>query len=73
MPKPMTSETDASTGETIIRELTDDEMAQREADLKEIKQRAADELKQKSDDAKAKQIILDRLGITSDEAALLLK
>jgi len=56
------------TNEVIDREMNDDEFAQYEADKAE---RAA---KKAEADAKAaeKQAILDRLGLTADEAKLLL-
>ena len=56
------------TNEVIDREMNDDEFAQYEADKAE---RAS---KQAEADAKAaeKQAILDRLGLTADEAKLLL-
>lgn len=62
MTKPMTFD-----GETL-REMNDAELAQHEID------KAADKAKAKaaSDKAAARQALLDRLGITTDEAALLL-
>ena len=63
-------EIDAITGDEMTIELTDKEIADREA--AEAKVQAA--LKAKEDEIKtAKQSVLDRLGITADEAALLLK
>ena len=58
----------AITGEVLEREQTDAEKAQTVADI------AAAEAQDKAAAAKAKarQIVLDRLGITADEAALLL-
>ena len=50
------------------REMTDIEFAQYEADQITNKAQA----KALADKAKAKQAVLDRLGITADEAALLL-
>ena len=66
------TETDALTGETIVRPFNDEENAQ--ADLDEARFKAeqkakADELKVNAD---AKAALLDRLGITEDEAKLLL-
>lgn len=72
MPKLMTSETDALTGETIVRELTADEIAQREADLKEAKERAAKEVADKTALELKKQQVLEKLGLTADEVAALL-
>ena len=59
---------DCETGEQIEREFTQDEYAQYEAD------QAAQLLRQTEIAAKAaeKQALLDRLGITADEAKLLL-
>jgi len=66
--RPMIRIHDIETDEIIDREMNDDEFAQYEADKAE---RAA---KQAEADAKAaeKQALLDRLGITADEAKLLL-
>ena len=56
-------------GDTVIdREMTADEMAAYAAAMSDIEQ---DKLN-KADKATAKQAVLDRLGITADEAALLL-
>ena len=52
----------------IVRDMTDDELAQHETDAKAER----DKTKAETAKAKAKQVILDRLGITADEAALLL-
>jgi len=62
MTKPMTFD-----GETL-REMNETELAQHEID------KAADkaETKAKADRATARQAVLDRLGITADEAALLI-
>lgn len=59
---------DAITGEIVEREQTAAEEAQTVADIAEAKAQA----KTAADKAKARQVVLDRLGITSDEAALLL-
>ena len=58
----------AETGEVIERDMTEDELAQWEADKAESAQRRAEA------EAKAAQkaALLDRLGITQDEAKLLL-
>jgi len=62
-------EIDAITGETTVTELTKKQIDDREA-AHNAKQAEIDaELAAK---AAAKQIVLDRLGITTDEAALLL-
>ena len=59
---------DHKTGETVTRDMNADELAVYEIMQAEIKAQA----KAQSDKAKEKQVVLDRLGITSDEAALLL-
>ena len=65
-------EVNCETGEHILRDMTDEEQAQRESDIAfseaEIKAReqAAEEK------AAAKQALLAKLGITEDEAKLLL-
>jgi len=51
-----------------VRDMTDDELAQHETDAKAER----DKVKAETAKAKAKQAVLDRLGITADEAALLL-
>lgn len=57
------------TGEVIIREMDDDEIAQRKSDAAA---QASRELQERAKIA-ARQAILDRLGLTADEAALLLQ
>jgi hypothetical protein len=66
--RPMVRIHNAETDEVIDREMNDDEFAQYEAD------KAAQLAAQAEADAKAaeKQALLDRLGITADEAKLLL-
>jgi hypothetical protein len=61
-------EIDALNGEIIYRNYSDAESAQREIDLKNL----ADEKLEAVEKAQAKTALLDRLGITADEAALLL-
>jgi hypothetical protein len=58
----------ADTGEVIERELTDAELEQHEADLAAAAARKADQIAKET----AKSALLDRLGITDDEAKLLL-
>ena len=56
----------------IEREATENEIAEiTKHEAEALKQQAA-EAKTKADKAQAKQVVLDRLGITADEAALLL-
>jgi hypothetical protein len=59
---------DALTGEIQIIELTDEEVAQREQAYAEYESG----LKEKSAKAAEKAALLERLGITEDEAKLLL-
>ena len=61
-------EVNAQTGEEIVRDATDAEIAQREADALEAK-RINEAIAAKE---AAKAALLDRLGITADEAKLLL-
>jgi maltodextrin utilization protein YvdJ len=64
--------TDALTNDTITREMTDEELAQRQKDKNE---QAAIDAKHKAETkakADARAVILDRLGLTADEAAILL-
>lgn len=56
------------TGETLERELTEDEIAQQAKDEAEIKKMEA----QLAVQAAAKAALLERLGITEEEAKLLL-
>lgn len=67
-PRPMVRIHDLSTDEVIDREMNDEEFAQYEAD------QAAQAARQAEADAKAaqRQALLDRLGITQEEAQLLL-
>ena len=68
MTKLKITEVNCTTGEEIVRDATVQEIAQREADI------AAETVKQAEAQAKAtaRAAILDRLGLTADEAALLL-
>ena len=66
--RPKTCITNLETGEVIIREFNDEEMAERAADL-EAKQSESDA---KAASAASKQAVLNKLGLTADEAALLL-
>lgn len=58
----------AQTGEVIERKMNAEELAQWEAD----KAAAQAEAETKALQEQARQVILDRLGLTADEAALLL-
>lgn len=73
MTKPTRIEINCETCEETIIELTDAEIAELEANAAQAeKDRKAQEAQDKAD-AAAKQAVLDRLGLTADEAALLLK
>jgi hypothetical protein len=58
----------SETGEVIEREMNADELAQYQIDV----QRDAARVSELEKNASAKQAILDRLGLTADEAKLLL-
>lgn len=63
---------DCSTGETTEVELTAEEIAEREAMAEKYAEQKAAEEAQQAADAKAKADLLKRLGITQEEARLLL-
>ena len=65
-------EINCTTGEVVERELTADELAQREADAKAYADEKAKEEADKAANAVKKDALLAKLGITADEAALLL-
>lgn len=60
------------TGEVIERELTDEEIAQQNKDEAESNAKQLEEKKEAEAKAAARQTILDRLGLTEEEAKLLL-
>jgi hypothetical protein len=68
MSRPKLTIHNADTGEVIEREMTDAELAQHEADLAAAAARKADLVAKEN----AKAALLDRLGMTADEAKLLL-
>jgi len=72
MPNPTRIEINCKTGVETIHELTDAEIAQMEADRVAAEARKAEEDAQAEANATAKAALLDRLGITADEAKLLL-
>lgn len=72
MSKPQVVIHDAATGETVQRDMTDDEIARLEADRAEFAKQKADEEKEATKRASDKQALLDKLGISEDEARLLL-
>ena len=63
---------DCSTGAVTEIELTEEEVAQRKADAAEFAARKAQEEADAAEKAEAKAALLERLGITAEEAALLL-
>jgi hypothetical protein len=72
MANPTRIEVNCTTGEVLEIELTDEEVAQREADAAA---HAAEQAKREAEEtqkAVARAQILDRLGLTADEAAILL-
>lgn len=68
MPKPMIRIHNTEIDEIIDREMTDEEFA----DYKVMVETAAAAKAEKENNAVAKSALLDRLGITAEEAALLL-
>jgi len=65
-------EVNCATGETTERPLTAEEIAQREADAAAAATRQAEADAKAAQDAAAKAALLTKLGITQDEAKLLL-
>ena len=72
MTKPTKVIVDCSTGEQSIIELTDEEIAQLEADKARFEAEQAEREAEASAKTEAKAALLDRLGITAEEAQLLL-
>ena len=72
MPNPTRIEINCETGVESIIELTDAEVAEMAKQAKEYEARKAEEAAAAEVRATAKAALLDRLGITADEAALLL-
>lgn len=68
MTTPQITILDIVTGETVTRDMNEAELAQYKTDQAQLKADA----QAKADKATAKAALLDRLGITADEAALLL-
>jgi phosphopantetheinyl transferase (holo-ACP synthase) len=68
MSRPIKIIHNAETNEIIEREFNDKEMAQYELDVADVEAKRAEALAK----AAAKEALLDRLGITAEEAALLL-
>ena len=65
-------EVNCATGEVTERPLTAEELAQREVDAQAAATRQAEEDAKAAADAVAKDALLTKLGITADEAKLLL-
>ena len=72
MPNPTRIEINCATGVESIIELTDDEVAEMAAQAAIAEERKAEEEAQAEADATAKAALLEKLGITADEAKLLL-
>ncbi len=72
MPNPTRIEINCATGVESIIELTDAEVAEMEAAAAEATQAEQDREAAESAKAIAKAALLEKLGITADEAALLL-
>jgi hypothetical protein len=66
--KPQVKEYNCETGEEILRDATADEIAQIELDIAAINTRKSDMAEKEIQ----RQAILDRLGLTADEAKLIL-
>jgi hypothetical protein len=72
MANPKRIEVNCTTGEVLEIELTDEEVAQREADAAAHAAEQAAREAEEAAKATARAAILDRLGLTADEAAILL-
>ena len=70
--KPTRIEVDCTTGESRVLELTDEEMAQLETDRLQFEAEQAAAEAAAAEKAVARQALLDRLGMTEEEAQLLL-
>ena len=68
MPRPLVKIHDAETNEVIEREMNNAEFAEHQKLVEELEEKAA----AAQSEAAAKAALLDRLGITADEAKLLL-
>ena len=72
MTNPTRIEVNCETGEVLEIELTDAEVLQREAEAEAHAAVEAERESEAADKATAREAILDRLGLTADEAAILL-
>lgn len=70
MPKVL--EVNAETGEEILRDMTDEELAEMEASAKRFDDAAKAEAKAALTAEASKKAILEKLGITAEEAKILL-
>jgi|NOAtaT_7_FD_contig_121_171286_length_2368_multi_3_in_0_out_0_2 hypothetical protein len=70
--KPLISIADALTGQTVVREMTDEEFERYEKDNARIEAMVAQREQEIENKKIEKQQVLDRLGITEEEAKLLL-
>lgn len=61
-----------STGEVIVREMTSEEKLQNDKDIAEIAKRESLQAELTAEAAKKRETLLAKLGITEDEARLLL-
>jgi hypothetical protein len=68
MSRPKIADHNITTGEMIVREMTDAELVQHELDRNEAIAREEELLEKKTQ----REAILNRLGLTAEEAALLL-
>jgi len=68
MSKPQVKDHNSETGEEIVRDMTDAELADYEA----FQAAALQAIKDAKEAAKKREALLERLGITEDEAKLLL-
>ena len=68
----MTTYTTSDDGGLTSRPMNEIETAEHELFLESVKQERKRQAKVETDKANARQAVLDRLGITADEAALLL-
>ena len=66
------SEHDAITGEVIVREMTAEEIAEREVAIAAKAEKAATAEAEAQLKTTARQAVLDRLGLTAEEAQLIL-
>ena len=66
------NETNCATGETVTRDMTENELAQLEIDKAQSIKNAADQAKADTAKQATRQAVLDKLGLTADEITALL-